>query len=237
MVNHGVKKRVLPRGEGIALRDRLSAKAACLIGIGLLVPAFAMTWVSLHWRSLDNRANRAEARLVSAQRELANRAQRSEDLRDVEASLRNEMSQLSGLVDQVEAPAGLGISRQTVADVFEDLQLVNKDDAAPDGSRHYALEGLAGSIQLRGPSDNLTQIQFVGALQGEQAEASNHMLATLLDAAAPQWEAAHRDSWLSKLTNIEDDVRVYKDLDLSRVEWHWTSLDGLRLDVLLIEAK
>ena len=235
MLNNAVQN--LPHSDPSVLRDKPTAKTACLLGLALLVPALALTWVSFKWRRLDDRANVAEAQLVSVQQELADHTRRAEELREVETSLREEMAQLSHLVDQVDVTAGTGVSRGTVAKRFEGLQLVNKDELAEDGSNHFALESLAGSIQLHGPPSNLTQIQFCGALQGTQAEASADMLATLLSTVAPQWDAAHRSSWLSNLANIDADMRVYKDIDRLRVHWHWTTREGVRLDVLSIEPK
>jgi hypothetical protein len=237
MLNSGLKRPPAARSESTVVKRRPSALIVCLLGVALLAPAYGLTWASLQWRKLDQRARQAEAQLAKAQKQLAVHGQRKEDLREVEVSLRQEMSQLASLVDQVDGDKGIGISRGTIAEAFRDLEIVNKDVSAAEGSMHYAIECPAGSIQLRGPSGNLTRIEFYGALQGVNAEASTNMLAKLLATAAPDWQAEPRVAWLSKLANIYDDVRVYKDIDRLRVEWHSKTRDGVRFDVLSIEAR
>jgi hypothetical protein len=221
-----------------AAKHHLAAPVLCSIGFAAVALACALCWGALQWEQLVNRATQAEARLLTAQKELIDRRERAEELREVEASLRQEMSQLNRLVDpQVEASGGIGVTRAAIAKAFDDSELVNKDEAAKRDSEHYAIENVAGSIQLWGPPDDLTQVEFFGALQGEHGGASNAVLVTLLSAAVPQWEAAQRNSWLAKLARVEDDVLVSKEIDRVRVNWHWTTFDGARLDMLSIEHK
>jgi len=228
----------VPQLERASATDKFPVRMASLIGLFSVVLASTVGWASYEWDKLSIRVSQAEVQLVKAKKKLADRHQRTEKLRAVEVSLREEMLKLSSLVEsQVKERKGLGISRAAVRAAFNDLTLINKDKSATRSSEHYALDDLVGSIQLHGPSDDLTQIDFFGALTGKQRDASAAMLAKLLSVAIPEWKTARRNAWLAKLLSVKDDMRVYKEFDRIRVEWHWQMLDGVRMDVLSIESR
>lgn len=225
--------------------SKFPATTAGLVACGLVTLACAICWTSLTWKKLQDRVVRAEAKVAHTQKELTERRQidtqrrqRDKDMEAVEASLRQEMQQLDRLVKQQEnVGSGTGIARDTVAAAFSNLELVNQDESASQSSEHFAIESPAGSIQLRGMPDDLEQIQFCGTLKGDQSEASTAMLSTLLGTAIPQWDATQRKLWLEKLMSVDDEIFVHQDFDRVRLNWHWTNLDGVRLDVLSIDPR
>lgn len=235
----------MPQPKRTAAKAGFPIRAASFVGLGLAVATSTVCWASIEWERLTDRVQQAEVHLVTAKKELvtakkelADRNQRTKELHDVEVSLRAEMLQLSRLVEhQTDRQEGIGISRAMISDTFDDLKLINKNRAAARELEHFALDDLVGSIQLRGPSSDLIQIEFFGALKGDQAEASTAMLARLLGAVVPQWESAQRNTWLAKLMRIDDEVFVYKEIDGLRVDWHWRMINGVRIDVMSIESK
>lgn len=223
-------------------RDRFPIKSAALVALVLLIVVCPLSWAAFQWRRLSQRANAAEARLVRTKRqlaqrkeELAGRKRRADELQNVESALRQELSELSQL--QAGFAAGIGVSRQAVAETFADHRCVSRDVVGHHPAKYCAIESAEGSMHLWGPAGDLTRIEFFSTLTGKKADASHRMLARLLTTVVPQWDAADRTHWLEKAMRVEDGLAVYREVGDVRISWRWTEVDDVRVDTVSIEPR